>query len=72
MHRAWRGAAPDLDLELPNISRYVAERLELSIEEAVVAGPEDWRLRAGTACEALGWQVRIASRWSAHLGAVQA
>ena len=71
LHRAWRGSATDLDLELPNIARYVTQRLELSIVEAVVAGPEQWRAHAGTACEAIGWRVRIASRWSAHMGAVQ-
>ena len=71
LHRAWRGAGPDLELELPNIARYVSQRLELSIVTAVIAGPEDWRARAGAACESLGWQVRIASRWAAHMGAVQ-
>ena len=71
MHRAWRGMEPDLDLELPNIERYVGQRLGLSIAEAVLAGPEAWRQRAAPACEALGWRVREISRWSAHLGAIQ-
>ena len=71
LHRAWRGAAPDLALELPNVQRYVDQRLDLSIVEAVVAGPEGWRQRAATACEALGWEVHVLSSWSAHLGAVR-
>ena len=71
MHRAWRGTQPDLDLELPNIERYAGQRLDVSIAEAVLAGPEGWRQRAATACEALGWRVRVMSRWSAHLGAIQ-
>ena len=71
LHRAWRGAAPDLALELPNVQRYVDQRLDLSIVEAVVAGPEGWRQRAATACEALGWAVHVLSSWSAHLGAVR-
>lgn len=70
-HRAWRGAAPDLALELPAIQRYVATRLDVSIVEAVVVGPEPWRQRAATDCEALGWKVRVRSTWSAHIGAVR-
>lgn len=70
-HRAWRGADPDLALELPAVQRYVATRLDLSIVEAVVAGPEPWRQRAATDCEALGWKVRVRSSWSALIGAVQ-
>jgi hypothetical protein len=70
-HRAWRGVPPDMDLELPGIQRYVAQRLELEIVEAVVAGPEGWRQRAATACEALGWQTHLRSSWTAHIGAVQ-
>jgi Tfp pilus assembly PilM family ATPase len=70
-HRAWRGAAPDLVLELPAIQRYVQTRLDLSIVDAVIAGPEAWRQRAATDCEALGWKVRVRSSWSAHIGAVQ-
>jgi len=71
LHRAWRGAAPDLALELPGIQRYVDQRLDLTIVDAVVAGPEGWRQRAATACEALGWTVHVLSSWSAHLGAVR-
>ena len=70
-HRAWRGAPPELDLELPNIERYVAQRLDLTIVEAVLAGPDGWRQRAATACEALGWRAQVTSRWTAHIGAVQ-
>lgn len=70
-HRAWRGAAPALELELHALQRYVATRLDLSIVEAVVVGPEPWRQRAATDCEALGWKVRLRSSWSAHIGAVQ-
>jgi len=70
-HRAWRGAGPDLVLELPNIQRYVEQRLGLAIVDAVVAGPESWRQRAALDCEALGWKVHVRSTWSAHIGAVQ-
>lgn len=70
-HRAWRGVPLDMGLELPAIQRYVAQRLELEIVEAVVAGPEDWRQRATAACEALGWQIHQRSSWTAHIGAVQ-
>lgn len=70
-HRAWRGAHPDLDLELRALQRYVDTRLDLSIADAVVAGPESWRTRAATQCRALGWRVRERSDWSAHLAAVQ-
>jgi hypothetical protein len=70
-HRAWRGVPPDIDLELPAIQRYVVQRLELQIVEAVLAGPEGWRQRAATACEALGWQTHLRSSWTAHIGAVQ-
>ena len=70
-HRAWRSAAPELVLELPAIQRYVATRLDLSIVEAIVAGPEPWRQRTATDCEALGWKVQVRSSWSAHIGAVQ-
>jgi Tfp pilus assembly PilM family ATPase len=70
-HRAWRGTQPDLELELPAVQRYVDTRLDLSIVDAVVAGPEDWRQRAASHCAALGWRVRERSGWSAHLGAVQ-
>ena len=71
LHRAWRGAAPDLALELPNIQRYADQRLDVSIDEAVVAGPEGWRQRAATDCDAIGWRVHVRSSWSAHIGAVQ-
>lgn len=70
-HRSWRGADPDLVQELPSIEHYLSTRLELSIVDAVVAGPEGWRARAATDCEALGWRVRERSGWSAHLGAIQ-
>lgn len=70
-HRAWRAANPDLGLELSAVQRYVTTRLDLSIVEAVVAGPEPWRQRAATDCEALGWKVRVLSSWAAHIGAVQ-
>jgi hypothetical protein len=70
-HRAWRGGPPNLALELPNVQRYVEQRLDLSIVEAVIAGPESWRERAATDCEALGWTAQALSSWSAHLGAVR-
>jgi hypothetical protein len=70
-HRAWRGAGPDLVLELPAIQRYADTRLGLAIVDAVVAGPESWRRKVATDCEALGWKVRERSEWSAHIGAVQ-
>ncbi len=71
LHRAWRGAGPDLALELPNIQRYADQRLDVSIDEAVIAGPDGWRQRAAINCEALGWRVHVCSSWSAHIGAVQ-
>lgn len=70
-HRAWRGSGPDLVLELPAIQRYAHTRLGVSIVDAVVAGPDAWRERVATDCEALGWKVRERSDWSAHIGAVQ-
>jgi len=70
-HRAWRGAGPDLVVELPAIQRYAGTRLGLSIVDAVVAGPDAWRRKVVTDCKALGWKVREGSEWSAHLGAVQ-
>lgn len=71
LHRSWRGAAPDLALELPNIQRYAEQRLDLSIDEAVIAGPDGWRQKTAIACEALGWRVHVCSSWSAHIGAVR-
>lgn len=72
LHRAWRGVEPDLALELASIGRYAEQRLDLTVVEAVVAGPVPWRGRAVAGCEALGWTVHTRSRWSAHIGAVQA
>ena len=71
LHRAWRGAGPDLALELPNIQRYADQRLDVSIDEVVIAGPDGWCQRAAISCEALGWRVHVRSSWSAHIGAVQ-
>jgi len=71
LHRAWRVEDPDLALELPNIQRYADQRLDVSIDEAVIAGPDGWRQRAALSCEALGWRVHVCSSWSAHSGAVQ-
>lgn len=71
LHRAWRGAVPDLTPELRSIQRYADQRLGLSIVEVAVAGPEEWRRRASDDCEALGWKVHERSSWAAHIGAVQ-
>ncbi len=71
LHRAWRGGQPDLAHELAAIGRYTEQRLELTVVEAVVAGPGPWRSRAAAGCEALGWRVHTRSRWAAHIGAVQ-
>ncbi|MGD8331387.1 MAG: hypothetical protein PVJ49_18285 [Acidobacteriota bacterium] len=70
-HRAWRGAVPDLVLELPAIQRYAGTRLGLSIVDAVIAGPESWRRKVAPDCGAVGWKVSERSEWSAHIGAVQ-
>lgn len=71
LHRAWRGSAPDLSVELPAVQRYAETRLGLSIVDAVVAGPDDWRRRAAGDCAACGWTVREPAIWTAHLGAVR-
>jgi hypothetical protein len=71
LHRAWRGESPDLSLELPNIQRYADQRFDVSIDEAVIAGPDGWRQQAALNCEALGWRAHVCSSWSAHSGAVQ-
>ncbi len=71
LHRAWRSAEPDLATELASLGRYADQRLERTIVEAVIAGPEPWRGRAADGCAALGWTVHTRSRWDAHMGAVQ-
>lgn len=70
-HRSWRGGDPDLVRELPSIQRYLGTRLDLSIVDAIVAGPQQWRERTVGECRTLGWRVRERSSWSAHIGVVQ-
>ncbi len=70
-HRSWRGSEIDLERELASIARYAAQRMDLTIVDAVLAGSKSWLARTTAACKAMGWTAHSLSLWSAHLGAVQ-
>lgn len=55
-HRAWRAAVDPagLDMELPALQRFVADRLEMTTARAVLCGDEDWRQVAARACADAG------------------
>lgn len=71
LHRAWRGGAPELAVELPAVQRYAETRMGLTIVDAVIAGPDAWRRQAADECAGCGWTVREPSTWAAHLGAAR-
>jgi hypothetical protein len=55
-HRAWRAEVDPsgLDLELPSLQRFVADRLEMHTARAVLCGGERWREAAALACADAG------------------
>ncbi len=71
LHRAWRSPPADLSVDLRAIDTYVRQRLDLTLVEALVAGPRDWCSGVASACAARGWHTTSVSSWSAHRGAMQ-
>jgi len=71
-YRAWRGSVPVARVaeELPPVERYVKDRLELSVRQALLCGSQQWTADVSAHCEAMGWEVLTLSRWTALMGAL--
>ena len=71
-YRAWRGSVPVARVaeELPPVERYVKDRLELSVRQALLCGSQQWTTDVSAFCEAMGWEVLTLSRWTALMGAL--
>jgi len=71
-YRAWRGSVPAARVaeELPPVERYVKDRLELSVRQALLCGSQQWTTAVSAHCEAMGWEVLTLSRWTALMGAL--
>jgi len=71
-YRAWRGSVPAARVadELPPVERYVNDRLELSVQQALLCGSRQWTTEVSAHCQALGWEVLTLPRWTALMGAL--
>ena len=71
-YRAWRGSVPAARVaeELPPVERYVKDRLELNVRQALLCGSQQWTMDVSAHCEAMGWEVLTLSRWTALMGAL--
>jgi hypothetical protein len=71
-YRAWRGRVPAAQVidELPPVERYVKDRLELSVQQVLLCGSQQWTSEVSGQCEVLGWEVLTLSRWTALMGAL--
>lgn len=71
-YRSWRGSVPveRVAEELPPVERYVKDRLELSVRQALLCGSQQWTTDVSAFCEAMGWEVLTLSRWTALMGAL--
>jgi hypothetical protein len=69
-YRAWRGLIPAAKVrdELPPIERYVRDRLELTVQQAMLCGSQQWIAEVSDHCESMGWEVLTLSRWTALMG----
>jgi hypothetical protein len=71
-YRAWRGQVPATRVidELPPVERYVRDRFELSVQQALLCGSQQWTSEVSAQCEEMGWHVLTLSRWTALMGAL--
>lgn len=71
-YRSWRGSVPVARIaeELPPVERYVKDRLELNVRQALLCGSQQWSADVSVHCEAMGWEVLTLSRWTALMGAL--
>ena len=72
-HRSWRARVPAARLgqELPSLQRFIAERLEMSVDDVWVCGSDDWSAAAIECCDGLGWSARRFDHTDALLGALR-
>ena len=72
-HRAWHGrvSAERVGEELAALQRFIVDRLELSVTEAVLCGSAEWVDEASGHCHELGWRARVAPPTTALLGVLR-
>lgn len=72
-HRAWRARvdAAQLEIELPSLQRYVADRIEVEAARAVLCGSGAWCEQAAATCASAGLATVTVTPASAMTGALR-